>query len=65
MNFNSKEQQEISGWLDYGWRMYGALIGRWGGVDPMAETNLSFFPFNYCSNNAINRNDPDGAWDDS
>ena len=45
MNFNIKEQQEISGWLDYGWRMYGALIGRWGGVDPMAETNLSFSPF--------------------
>ena len=60
-HFNSKEQQEISGWLDYGWRMYDAVIGRWGGVDPMAETNLSFSPFNYCSNNAINRIDPDGA----
>lgn len=65
MNFNSKEQQEISGWLDYGWRMYDAVIERWGGVDPMAETNLSFSPFNYCSSNAINRIDPDGAWDDS
>ena len=45
--------------------MYDAVIGRWGGLDPMAETNLSFSPFNYCSNNAINRIDPDGAWDDS
>ncbi len=44
----------------YGWREYMPDIGRWNGMDQLAEDYLSASPYAYVLNNPINLFDPDG-----
>ncbi|RLJ34637.1 RHS repeat-associated protein [Chryseobacterium sp. 7] len=63
--YNGKELQE-TGLFDYGWRQYMPDLGRWNGIDQLAEAYTSTSPFAYVANNPVLMRDPDGRWmDDS
>jgi len=57
--YNQKELQE-TGFYDYGWRQYMPDLGRWFGVDKLAESYLSTSPYAYVMNNPVMMFDPDG-----
>ncbi len=60
--YTGKEEQMTGDlkYLDYGWRMYDSGLGRWFGLDLMAEKYYSWSPYHYCLVNPIKNIDPDG-----
>jgi RHS repeat-associated protein len=48
---------------DYGARIYNPGIGRWLSLDPLAKKLPSLTPYNFSSNNPVNRIDDDGNTD--
>ena len=60
--YNGKEKEESFGlnWTDYGWRNMDTQLGRWNGVDPLAEKFVSTSSYVSMNNNPIFFIDPDG-----
>ena len=60
-----KEKDEETGLYYYGARYYAPWICRFISVDPLQHEQPQLSPYHYCSNNPINRIDPNGMSDES
>jgi RHS repeat-associated protein len=60
--YNGKELNEDYGlnWSDYGARWYDAAVGRWNGIDVLAEKYISASPYLYVLASPLLLIDPDG-----
>jgi RHS repeat-associated protein len=61
--YTGKERDEESGLYYHGARYYVAWLGRWCAVDPKENERAGSSPYDYCSNDPVNRIDPDGMKD--
>jgi RHS repeat-associated protein len=59
--YNGKEiQKDLDKQYDYGARFYDPVVGRWTGVDKLAEKYAGYSTYNYTLNNPLKYVDPDG-----
>ncbi|QDH80583.1 RHS repeat-associated core domain-containing protein [Echinicola soli] len=58
--FNGKERDEVTGWDDFGARMYMSDLGGWGVVDPLASYEPGWTPYRFAFNNPLRYSDPSG-----
>lgn len=58
--YNGKEEQEETGWLDYGARNYDAALGRFFNQDRFATKYFSLSPYQYAANDPIRNIDVNG-----
>ncbi|MDR1345424.1 MAG: hypothetical protein LBK03_01800 [Bacteroidales bacterium] len=61
--FSGKEKDEESGYSYFGARYYNSDLGIWLSPDPLSDQAPHQTPYAYCSNNPINRFDPNGMAD--
>ena len=62
-DYTGQERDRETGLMYFGARYYDPGIGRWMSMDPSAESDLSLSHYSFCSNNPINKFDPDGLTD--
>ena len=58
--FTGKEQDTETGLEYFGARYYMVALGRWSSVDPMADADPEWSPYNYVLNNPLSSVDPTG-----
>ncbi|RZJ90369.1 MAG: RHS repeat-associated core domain-containing protein, partial [Chryseobacterium sp.] len=61
--YTGKERDEESGLYYHGARYYIPWLARWTASDPMESERAGLSPYDYCSNNPINKSDPSGMID--
>lgn len=61
--FTGKERDNETNYDYFGARYYDARIGRWGGVEPFLDKNISKSTYAYSSLNPISRLDLNGLND--
>jgi len=59
-DFTGKERDNETNYDYFGARYYDSRIGRWGGVDKLAELYKSYSPYNYTLCNPVKFIDPTG-----